>query len=332
MKRLLSFALITLLVLTACQRRELLISTDIADLQLVVHDTLGVGKVPSGELYEVRIYGAEDGIYRSSSFVSPAGGEINLPAGKYNVVVHRFDNPTIVIDGTGDYGTLRAYTNNAAGNTKRYFNSLVNEVITKAPAIFNETSTEDLKPFSNSDVAWEPDWFFVSTHTSLDVPVRGEDMPRVVLQEDAWPDVFPCRLTVRGVTGKVHIASVTAYLTGITRGVYLTTGESDGDAVATTFGLHVGEDGDPMLGDFRIFGFVPGVKNILLLTITDTAGGTYVTTFDVTEQCKNSKKGLNVVINVEIVLDFDVPKPEEAGGGFMPSVENWNEIVYKIDL
>lgn len=332
MKRLLSFALITLLVLTACQRRDLLISTNVADLQLVVHDTLGVGKVPSGELYEVRIYGADDGIYRSSSYVSPGGGEINLPADKYNMIVHRFDNPTIVIDGAGDYNTLHAYTNNASGNAKRYFNSIVEAVITKAPVISGEASSDDLKEFTDSDVAWEPDWFFVSTHSALDVPIRSEDAPLIVLKEDAWPEVFPCRLTVRGVTGKVHISAVTAYLTGISRGVYLASGESDGDAVATNFNLHVGDDGEPMLGSFRIFSFVPGVKNILFLTITDTAGGTYVTTFDVTEQCKNSKKGLDVVINVEIVLDFDVPKPEEAGGGFMPSVEDWNEIIYKIEL
>lgn len=332
MKRMILFSLLAMMLLPACQRRDLLVSTNVADLHLIVLDTLGVGKVPSGDMYEMRIYGADDGIYRSSSFVPPAGGEVNLPRGIYDIVIHRFDNPTIIIDGLGEYPTLHAYTNNVSGNTKRYFNSLVNAVMTKAPAVFDETSADELEEFANGDVAWEPDWFFVATHPSLDVPLRDVDAPLVTIYENAMPMVFPCRLTVRGVTGKKHIAAVNAFLTGISRGVYLANGESDHDAVTTTFGLHIGEEGAPMLGDFRIFGFVPGVKNLLFLTITDTAGGSYVATFDVTEQCKNSKKGLNVVINVEIVLDFDVPKPEEAGGGFAPSVEDWNEIVYRIDL
>ena len=99
-----------------------------------------------------------------------------------------------------------------------------------------------------------------------------------------------------------------------------------------------------MIGNFRIFSFVPDAvrkagrtdlpesRNILFLSIYDTAGGSYLATFDVTDQCENSRNGIDVVINVEVELIFDVPEPVNAGGGFSPNVEDWNTIIYRIDL
>jgi hypothetical protein len=343
-------------------RRELLLETSKAWLDLSVRDSLtGSGRVASGELYEMRVFGAEDGIYRSSSFVRPDGGEVSLPAGTYDILVTRFDNQTVVFDGESRYETLRAYTRDAAASSKALFNELATEVLSKATEQVKASGDDVWEQFLTGAVAWEPGWFFAGKSEGLAVPVRDvqEDIFRFPVT--AYLAVQHCRLTVTGLRGQKNISGVTCFLTGLARGVYLATGSPDFEPVTMMFMLPKGGEGEPMTTDFSTFGFVPDAvakarakaaaakggpielddlpetRNVLFILITDTGGGNYLFTADVTDQCKTPSGGADdpvtlIEIDLTVHIDFEVPEPEHGGGGLEPTVAHWDEITYVIDL
>jgi len=333
MKRSILFlALAALVALSACERRPLLILSNSAVLDLTIHDTLPVvGKVFQGEHYEMRIYGHSDGVYRSSAFWEPTKDTVNIPAGNFDMVFSYFDSQVVHMDEGENIRTFHAYTRNASTTTKALFDTISNEVATRGPKV---VKTQGLigRQYLNCDVAWEPDWFFAGRSIDVDVPYRSEDDELFVLKADAYSEVRPVIVNVLGITGKENVSSLTAFFTGLTRGVYLSTGSPDGDAVAITFQIPVGEDGKASSTYFRTFGFLPDEQNILLVLITDTAGGNYLFGFNVTDQCEAALNDPERVVEVSVSLDFEVPAPEVAGGGLDPTVDDWNVIYHTINL
>ena len=343
-------AAVTLLLSTGC-RRELLMETSAAWLDLRVQNDMGNGDVVDpGERYEVRVYGDEDGLYRNSSFVGPTGGEVFLPAGRYHVVASRFDSPSVIMDGVEHYETLRAITRDASTFSRSLFSRLATEVMTRSPEIL-KTDGKIWEEFLTGTVAWEPDWFFSGGVESLYVPNRSAEDPVFTFVIDAPTIVHPCTLTVKGLRGRQHIGEITCFLTGLARGVYLSTYEPEFEPVTITFDLPVSLGETDLSTGFRTFGFLPDeeekvrlrtktppvkadypeTRNVLFLLITDTSGGNYLFTYDVTDQCKTADvRSVTETTDIVIDLNFTVPEPEHGGGGIAPQVEDWDIVTYDI--
>ena len=343
---------VVLLLSQGCLRRKLHLETSSARLELTVENTRASGEqVEAGERYQVRVYG-EDGIYRNSTFVSPTGGNVFLPRGTYNVLASRFDSPTVILDGDGRYGTLRAYTRDASSNSRAMFNRLASEVMAKSPELVNADG-KVWEEFLTGPVAWEPGWFFSGKADNLEVPVRSTDDAIFVFQIRATTVVRPCTLTVRGLKGLTNIGAVTCFLTGLSRGVYLGTGEPDLEPVTITFDLPISKNATEQKTEFRTFGFVPNAverarsrgiapsrnsypntRNILFLLITDIAGGNYLFTFDVTDQCtvEDGEISLDKTTDIVVDMDFTVPHPSHGGGGLAPTTEDWELVIHEIHI
>lgn len=349
----LTAAALTLLLATGGCRRELLMETSVAWLKLNVEkEQVDGNQVESGERYEVRVYGNEDGMYRNSSFVGPTGGEVFLPAGQYHVVASRFDSPSVVLDGVEHYETLRASTRDASTFSRALFSRLATEVMTRAPEVL-KTDGKIWEEFLTGTVAWEPDWFFSGGVENLYVPNRSAEDPVFTFEIDAPTIVHPCTLTVKGLGGRQYISGISCFLTGLARGVYLSTYEPDFEPVTITFNLPVTMEESDLCTGFRTFGFLPDeeekvrlrngaaavkanyteTRNVLFLLITDTAGGNYLFAYDVTDQCKTADvRSVTETTDIVIVLDFTVPKPEHGGGGIAPTVSDWDIFTYEINL
>ena len=74
---------------------------------------------------------------------------------------------------------------------------------------------------------------------------------------------------------------------------------------------------------FNTFGKLPGEENKIFLdiTVTDSGGGQYRYVYDVTDQFDDPDNIDNqLIIDGEII---DIPKAEHGGGGFQPSVDEW---------
>ena len=74
---------------------------------------------------------------------------------------------------------------------------------------------------------------------------------------------------------------------------------------------------------FNTFGKLPGEENKIFLdiTVTDSGGGQYRYIYDVTEQFDDPEN-----TDHKLVVDgggVDIPESSQGGGGFSPSVDEW---------
>lgn len=337
---------------TSCMRRELHLPTDEAKMVLVVHDTVATGVAGKGRYYQMLSYDAESSALSSMSITSPDGGDVTLKPGHRHVIVARYDSDVVIIDGLEKWESLHAYTRSMTSQTTQMFHKLAHNVMTKATPMLSEDEESVWAETTNTEVAWEPDWFFTSRMPDMYIPWRGTDDGIYTLYADAYSTVRPGTITVTGLGGKKNILSLTAFLTGLNHGIYLSTGTPDWKQVTLAIPMVIGSDDEPSTTVFRTFGFLPAAvakakadiakgpsveaeelpesRNLLFLLVTDTGGGSYLFTYDVTDQCLESEDKL--VVDIDIDLDFDVPVPEKGGGGLQPVMIDWEEVHYIINL
>ena len=75
---------------------------------------------------------------------------------------------------------------------------------------------------------------------------------------------------------------------------------------------------------FNTFGWTSSIKEpqVLSLVFTDVAGHGHVYNFDISEQFPDNKEQI-----IRIVTEIDIPEPITSGdGGFVPKVDDWDEI------
>ena len=103
------------LVMSACQRREVLIEGMTVRLDIISAVPEG-GREP--ELYNVYFYPV-DGSRAFTDFVGPQGGLMHIPAGDYNYFVYNFDLEATILGGIDRYNTIKAYTSEASAGSRR---------------------------------------------------------------------------------------------------------------------------------------------------------------------------------------------------------------------
>ena len=75
---------------------------------------------------------------------------------------------------------------------------------------------------------------------------------------------------------------------------------------------------------FNTFGWTDKIQEpqVLSLVITDVAGKGHVYNIDVSDQFPNNPEQI-----IRINLEIDIPEPMTSGdGGFVPKVDEWDEI------
>lgn len=303
---------------TACERRPLFLADNQARLDLTVHDTLPlVGRVPSGNLYETRLYDHASGRLSETSYTGPSGGDIFAPAGSYVLVCSTFDTESILFSEEGELNTLTASTNPAPVSVGDLYRTVVRAVE------WETTESLDRMP-----VVRQPDYLFSATVQDLSIPFRDVDDERFVIKADAWPVVQTCRLVARGVTGQSWLADATVFLSGVAPGCRLAAHTLLEDASALWFSLGKSPGDRCLQAYFNTFGFLPGLSNQLYLLLTDTEGGRYLFHFDVTKQCPRGWDAATIYVD----LDFEIPEPVHGGGGFAPTVDEWNVVTHPVQL
>lgn len=347
-----AMAVIMFFALPSCLRRELHLPTNEAVMHLTVHDTVPTGIAGKGRYYQMLAYDAASGSLSSMSITGPEGGPVTLRPGPTHIVAARYDSDVVVLTGLERWETLHAYTRSMSTQTTMMFRRLASNVRTKATPLLDEDEDRIWGAFLNTEVAWEPDWFFTARIPDLDVPWRSTDDEPFTFAADAVSTVRPGTITVRGLRGKRNIGSITSFITGLNHGIYLSTGLPDWEQVILAIPMAIGTDDEPSTTVFRTFGFLPSAvakakaeavkggdialddlpetRNILMLLVSDTGGGSYLFTYDITDQCVDADE--RIVVDILIDLDFDVPEPEKGGGGLQPVMLDWNEVHYIINL
>jgi len=298
------------LAFTACQE-SLGPVDDTVRLVLRVHDSLPIpGDAPSGFRFETQFFRKANGRLAETAYTLSLGGVIHAQAGRYDMISYNFDTESVLFEGQRDHALLRAVSAPASAAARALFE----EVLDRAGVALNA-------PVALEPVVGEPGRLLVARLESLNLPLRHEGDPEVVLTADAWPVVIPCRLKVEGIQGLENLSSAVGFLTGMVRGRYLGTGKPVGAAVLR-FPLKKDDDASVLVARFTSFGCMADTPHWLYLLLTDTEGVRYLFSYDLTTRCLPAATELDFTLS----LDFTVPEPNLGGGGFIPSSDDWQGV------
>jgi hypothetical protein len=125
------------------------------------------------------------------------------------------------------------------------------------------------------------------------------------------------------------VGSVVMMLSGQVSSNLIATNTRSTDPVAIYFdAISAQRRSTFILSRFETFGRekTSGDAAVLSILFTDVAGHPYMYNFDVSDQMEDNPQQ-HIVING----DIDIPKPE-VGGGFAPTVDDWKEFEYDVDI
>ena len=141
------------------------------------------------------------------------------------------------------------------------------------------------------------------------------------------------KIEIKGVQGAEYISSISAIISGQAASTYLYSGEDSDESVSVYFTMQTNRartsDEGMIMGSFNTFGKKPGVESELSLdvSITDSGGNTYDLHYDITPDFQDNPERV-IVIEDDIKID----PPSSGGGGFDPSVEDWDNVTSDIEL
>ena len=130
-------------------------------------------------------------------------------------------------------------------------------------------------------------------------------------------------LEVLNIKGAENIQKVEAFVTGQIMSNYFGRPERNYSPATVHVEMTPDVQNQRLYTIFNTFGKLPGEENKIFLdiTVTDSGGGQYRYVYDVTDQFDDPDNIYNqLIIDGEII---DIPKAEHGGGGFQPSVDEW---------
>lgn len=269
------------------------------------------GACPEGMAYMFFPKGCDDA-WRFD-FPGRNAGEVELPDGEYRFIM--FNDDTSVIDFlTYDGGEVYATTSECGLNTLNDSTYYEGESVHKAPDMLWCYSI-DLINIHGSHVDYDgiknPDRFII-TH------------PR---------QVTPCHsLTVRHVTNLHGVVWIAGAITGQAESIDLNNYSHCNPPVTVPFKVEIGRD-STLTARFVTFG-VPDntdvVNNVdIFFLLSD--GKMVKTVVDVTDRIKNAPDPMNIDFVVDLIELPWAPPAEIGGGGFLPTVNGWVDVVINYD-
>ena len=300
-------ALILCLASTSCKRRPLTTTDYMVILNIEIEKEIvnyEVEKDPS--LMRCIFYDSESGAFVTQAFLPPTGGQVSLiPSREYDVLVYNFDTESTWLEDENWYHKIYAST------------SLI-------PDSFRTKLRSRATKADEEKIVYDPDHLFVGRLNDVYIPSRAVDAPPVILDVVCETVVESWILEVRTVTGKKNIGSIAAVITGLTESNKIGPNERSKEFVSVYFDNQEIDDDGLLTAKFNTFGWNERITEIqeLSLVFTDIAGHGHVYKFDVSNQFPNNKEQI-IRINTEI----DIPEPMTPGdGGFVPKVDEWDEI------
>ena len=296
-----------LLVLCGCQRRPLTEADFAVQLNITLDKNIvnhTVEKEPS--LMRCIFYDSENGAFVTQSFLPPTGGIVNLiPSRTYNVLVYNFDTESTWIKEENWFHKIYAST------------SLI-------PDSFRTKLRSRSTKGDEETIVYDPDHLFVGRLNNVFIPARSVDADMVVLDVEAKSVVQSWRVELSKVTGRENIGSMAGVITSLTRKTNIGPGELTDEYASIYFDNPIIDDNGILNAKFNTFGRNPECVDpqVLSLVFIDVAGNGKTYNFDVTEQMIDNEEQV-----IRLVTEIDIPKPmTEGSGGFVPKVDEWEDI------
>ena len=309
----------------SCQRRDFAEKVTEVNLSLNVKTHVAnAGEVPAPETMRVDLYDVKTGKLKYTDYIEAEGGYIHPAPGTYDMVVYNIGTEAVQIRNESDINEIEAYTSEVSAFLKGQLAQFFADI-----AKIKESQERSKSP-ADEKVIYEPDHLFVGRADEVEIPVIYEGEEReVVIEVDAHPEVETWKVTVANVKGLEYVQNVVAVISGQAESHFIGRGEDSGESVSIYFEKKKDMENKVLTGTFNTFGKHPTEKGILSLDInvTDTGGSDHHFHFDVDSHFQDNPDS-------HIVIDdpIEIEEPKVAGGGFAPSVDDWEDINTDIDL
>lgn len=309
----------------SCQRRDFAEKVTEVNLSLNVKTHVAnAGEVPAPETMRVDLYDVKTGKLKYTDYIEAEGGYIHPAPGTYDMVIYNIGTEAVQIRNESDINEIEAYTSEVSAFLKGQLAQFFADI-----AKIKESQERSKSP-ADEKVIYEPDHLFVGRADEVEIPVIYEGEEReVVIEVDAHPEVETWKVTVANVKGLEYVQNVVAVISGQAESHFIGRGEDSGESVSIYFEKKRDMENKVLTGTFNTFGKHPTEKGILSLDInvTDTGGSDHHFHFDVDSHFQDNPDS-------HIVIDdpIEIEEPKVAGGGFAPSVDDWEDVNTDIDL
>lgn len=309
----------------SCQRRDFAEKVTEVNLSLNVKTHVAnAGEVSAPETMRVDLYDVKTGKLKYTDYVEAEGGYIHPAPGTYDMVIYNIGTEAVQIRNESDINEIEAYTSEVSAFLKGQLAQFFADI-----AKIRESQERSKSP-ADEKVIYEPDHLFVGRADEVEIPVIYEGEEReVVIEVDAHSEVETWKVTVANVKGLEYVQNVVAVISGQAESHFIGRGEDSGESVSVYFEKKKDMENKVLTGTFNTFGKHPTEKGILSLDInvTDTGGSDHHFHFDVDSQFQDNPDS-------HIVIDdpIEIEEPKVAGGGFAPSVDDWEDVNTDIDL
>lgn len=260
-------------------------------------------------------YPASQGEEMLYTFADATGGQISIPYGYYAGIgingdntewasIKNTDDPESFEVNTGDAESLEAY-------------GLVSRSVPRAPG------TEEERMAKTPGMIWSDR----RDNIALDYDSDTDDGNVRVIT--FYPEEGVCHYTVDVIdiehSEYLHGSEVDATLSGMAEGYLTGKRTSTDNAVTMPFTLKSESEGKSLHSEFLTFGECANTakRHILTVYVLLTDGTKWYQTYDVTGQVTSAPDPRNVHI---VVKGLNLPKPIAGGSGFLPDVNEWNDI------
>ena len=309
MRRIYTYIILALLCIlpSSCQRRPLTTADYMVIVNLEIEKEIvnhTVEKDPS--LMRCIFYDSKSGAFVTQAFLPATGGQVSLiPSREYDVLVYNFDTESTWLEDENWFHKIYAST------------SLI-------PDSFRTKLRSRATKGDEEMIVYDPDHLFVGRLNDVFIPARSVDAPPVVLNIECETVVESWLLEVKTVTGTENIGSIAGVITALSGSNKIGLNERSTEFVSVYFDNQTIDENGVLTAKFNTFGWHKDIEDsqVLSLVFTDIAGHGHVHNFDISEQFPDNKEQI-----IRIEVEIDIPKPETSGdGGFVPKVEDWDEI------
>lgn len=296
----------------SCEHKNLCYS-DTMDVEVVFNWEMAPDADPkSMSLY---LFPENGGSALRFEFSDNRGGLIRAPAGRYDALCLNSDTEAIEYRNREQQRTFEVTTRST---------SLLSD-----PALvgLNSTSIPRSAGTESERIALAPDMLWCD-HLEQIILRQSQDRQVITF----YPDQAVCTYTVeiRNAKNLEHVLGLNGSLASMAGGVYVARAETTDEPVTIPFELSASTDKVTLTGRLLTFGTRPSRqphKMIVYAMLSDRSKWYY--TYDVTDQIRMAPDPRNVHI---IVDSLPLPKPITNGGGFHPSVDDWDNINVNIDM
>lgn len=270
------------------------------------------GSVPA--YYEVLVYDTVTDDLVSSNIVGEKGGTLSIFPGDYHLVIYSFGTESTQVKDLNNRTKANAFTTDITASKGDIIKSKASESATEPVS----------RGYEDDPIINEPDHLYTSNEMDvvIDAFIGGEQTVTIRTTVSSILDVYS--LEVLNIKGAENIEKVEAFVTGQVLSNHFGRPERDNSPATVYVDMSVDVENNRLYTVFNTFGKLPGEQNDIFLdiTVTDSGGGQYRYIYDVTDQFDDpGNKDHQLIIDGEII---DIPKAEHGGGGFRPTVDEWD--------